>query len=719
MNWNQFWQAPIRAEISKIQKEVLDYSDSIFSGGAASSDDKIIELKGLEAYRDIMRDDEAKKCIKLRLSFMLPGLRFAPPGDSEEAIKSAALINGIMTRMRGATLTTFRELLKESLVTGLLIAEEVQEIITLPDFGDVIGLREIKRRPSESFQDNIKLDKHGNVLEIKQGTGSGSELCPLDRIIYYTFDGDSARPYGLSIFNACYNAWKLKRHVFRQFAVYLDSAASGVKTAIIKADQFTKHEAQALRILERLSHNTSIAIPDSIKLEIKQIAGTSGTHFIRAIEEVCNKAIRKAILYTETVGAEGQKTGSYASKYVDQEDVHEAMASEGYSFCEDAITEQVCRRLLDWNGFSNWPTPLAIPEPEAKRDADPVPVLDALTKAVQGGVINPALITEPIQEQIIRGLLNPAGIEYKTSEEQGESQKKSQAAAVIAAAAPPGRRRSDIIRMKNEAVAAEKTATDELNNTWSEVLPKMKNKLYRALFAKDGPVATQNYTNLRIAVEDNIKTDAKALNDTMTEILVERWDSGIKDAQSMLPVSAAAGLSISQAKQVLRNRVHEGLKGQYAQMESQVYYLLENALKDPPLSEIEIKSQLNNFFRDHGLAIATATFVGTGLAQSYNDARMSVFGPLQDADGISPETIIGYNVAVIVDEATTDTCLEWVGAFVRADDPNLPQPPLHYRCRTVLIPVYAGEEPWGGAQWATSADAKEKSALIPEGFGGV
>jgi uncharacterized protein with gpF-like domain len=73
-----------------------------------------------------------------------------------------------------------------------------------------------------------------------------------------------------------------------------------------------------------------------------------------------------------------------------------------------------------------------------------------------------------------------------------------------------------------------------------------------------------------------------------------------------------------------------------------------------------------------------------------------------------------------MDDFTTDTCEELNDKFFRVDDPNLPSPPLHHNCRSVLIPVFSGEEPWnGGKGWTSLEDSKKLSAGIMPGFGGV
>jgi uncharacterized protein with gpF-like domain len=72
-----------------------------------------------------------------------------------------------------------------------------------------------------------------------------------------------------------------------------------------------------------------------------------------------------------------------------------------------------------------------------------------------------------------------------------------------------------------------------------------------------------------------------------------------------------------------------------------------------------------------------------------------------------------------MDDYTTDECEFLNGQFFRVDDPNIPLPPLHHNCRSVLIPVFTGEEPWSPGGWTTLEQSKEWSGLTAPGFGGT
>jgi uncharacterized protein with gpF-like domain len=59
------------------------------------------------------------------------------------------------------------------------------------------------------------------------------------------------------------------------------------------------------------------------------------------------------------------------------------------------------------------------------------------------------------------------------------------------------------------------------------------------------------------------------------------------------------------------------------------------------------------------------------------------------SDAVRPY-IEAYQYQAIMDDVTTDFCREHDGQIIRADDPDLQriQPPNHFNCRSVLVPIF-------------------------------
>lgn len=104
-----------------------------------------------------------------------------------------------------------------------------------------------------------------------------------------------------------------------------------------------------------------------------------------------------------------------------------------------------------------------------------------------------------------------------------------------------------------------------------------------------------------------------------------------------------------------------------------------------------------------------STVVRTQATDFYNLARERVF----KGSGGAVETVV---FSAIIDDATTAVCLKLDNVTFRGlDDPALDaaRPPLHWQCRSVLLPIMVGEE------WEPTPKGRVQSAmkLIQVGFG--
>lgn len=695
-------------------------------GIGTTNEDLIIATKGIEGYRLMGRDAEVAADTDLRLVGMMPGAQIVPADADEDAKRASELVNAVMTAMKGSLLDVLRDqMLRESIVTGFSVTEPVKKFIDLPSFGGkIIGLDSLKVRPSENFNDSIRQDEHGNILYFEQTNVGNNVKATPDQVIYYPFRGMPWNPYGRSVYHAAWDDWFLKTNLKRLFSVFCTVNASGIRILTLPKETYKQDRSDATTFLKKLGEYASIVKPDDQDLEFQIPRGDAGNHFISGIRDLCNAEIRKAILYDETINAASEEGAIISStKAVAQDNVYGSMLAQGNAYAE-SISEQLFRRILDWNGFYTWPTPLLVPTPVPQRNADPVPILDAIVRAHTAGWL--PVMDDDVKQQIVRRAVDQIGVDFEEKAaapdtDEGEKQKDIQA--VHFAAAPPGRQRSDVLKLSREARQAEMEGQADLLKVWNTNLPALKKKLNNALFDPSGQWKSKDYATVRKAVEDNITTGGSKIRKTLTDMDVARYDSGVTDSAKMIPVRAAVSvtpvmISPSAAAKMLNQHVYLTMGKTYQGMTNDLYFILENAINGG-ISEREAMSQINTYLTEKGIPPGRATtIVNTTLSEAYNQGRMSLFSQLSDPDGTTPGGIIGYEYSAVMDDATTDICTEYNSQFFKVDDPSLPQPPLHYNCRSILIPVFTGEEPWGGGTWASFDKSKEMSTGITTGFGG-
>ena len=686
-------------------------SDDHSSGIDSDNTDLIVQTKGIAGYRKMRRDAEVSADTDIRLAAMIPGLQLLPADTDEDAKASCGFVESVLMTMRGDLLHTIRDqMCDEAVVTGFFVGEPKQKIIELPDYGKVLGLDSIQVRPSEGFSDNIELNEAGDIINLHQSTLKGDKDITLDDVLYYAFRGQPWNPYGRSIYYGAYDYWVLKRELMRLFADFTTVNASGIKEYSIEDKDFQKDKASALDRLVKMAGRASLVRKKSHELKIHIPPGTAGYNFIRGIKELCNVEIRKAILYDELINAEGVRTGSRSAREVSENVMYSVMATQGQAFCT-AIAEQLFRRILDWNGFERWPIPRLVPEATPKRDADPAPILQAVTAAYTAGVFTD--IPNDVREQMLRQALRPMGVDYiEDAPEVGDRKDETKAKEMIYFVnAPAGRTHADLMRMKREAIIAEKSGQAELTNVWKANLPNLKKKLNSALFDASGHWKSKNYGSIRKAIEENISAGGTGIRKTLTDMLVDRYDKGTTDAENMIPIKAAVTvtpvmITPTAAREMLRQRVHMTMGRTYSGMTDDIYYILERAINGG-ISERAAMAEVNEYLAGHGFTPGRATtIVNTSLSQAYNQGRMEIFNQLSDPDGVTPGGIIGYMYSAVMDDATTDICQEYDGLNFRVDDPSLPTELLHYDCRRVLLPIFSGEEPWSGKGWTSQNDSK-------------
>lgn len=726
MDWSRLIKAAVERRLTAAP-EVVE-TDAFAGLQLNTNPDGIVSTHGIEAYKEMLRDAEIYADLEIRLCGMMPGLQVIEADDSEEAEIAARLVRRVFDRMSGSMLLKLRDgILREALVSGFAVAEEVQEVYEDVEFGSVIGLRDLKVKPSENFE--IQTDAFGNIIAIQQRTMRGTIAAPLDRLIYYAFKGTSDNPYGRSILHGAYNAYKLKTHVFREYAMFLDANAGGIRKATINKNDFSQQRDKVKQILNRLSADTSIVLPDSVDLDIMLPSGSAGEHFVKAIREVCNKEIRKAILYDESINAEGMATGSYASKKVSQNIVYETLAIQGGAFAE-IIKEQLIKRILEWNGFDDYPTPILTAAPTMQQDADPASAITALSTAYTSGLITeplPIRVQEDIQRRMVEGFGATWVEELVETPDEGEARAEDDTPALVMFSAPSGRTKADMLRRKKRIKANEKIAVEKWLETAGETKGKLETAIGKVLFDRSGNWRTEITTNgvpklgaIRKALSSVSHTGGSLLRRMLTDVAFNEYELGKKDAQDMVPIEAAvlpsARLSQAQAAEIISQDVYMALSSYYTNLDKHLFYAVRNvtlAGGSPQLAALEIGGVVA---KELGATAGQRITQGI-LTSGYMMGQKEIFS------GIS-ENIAGWKYDATYDDVTCEDCIAWHDTFIAADDPGLPSPPMHGNCRCVLIPVYAGEDPGGwvsGGEWATSSEVGKLNSLHNNaiGYGGL
>lgn len=707
--------------------------------------DRVIAKRGLKAYRYMDGDDEASSAKELRISAMLPDLRFAAGDESDEAKRQQEFIIAALDKLPGGAVKTFTSIMDNSCVLGFSVCEKHKARGDIAGFSNAFYFENIRLLRTESFmhKDGLQANDAGIIDTFVEKSGFGSEARGgLDDVFYYAHQGSTLRPRGRSVYYPAYGGWNGKSKVQILFAVFMGVNAAGVKIGKIKEEDWynkTKREA-ALGILRELASKPNIVIPETMELTLDQPGAGVGGHFIDALERVYNKAIRKSILYDETMGVEGRYTASYASKEIADNVVSRTMLKLGKAYCR-VIQDQIVIPLLDMNGFDRTiPPPMPLPVPAKEADGNPQEVIASLSNGFMSGLFTVGL-PDNVQEEIIRRTTSSIDVDFEdltSTEERREttpeepytapwSREQKPPAIIHAGRTPKGRSRADILAMGKEFDGEMNKGILRIQTQGKITTDSQIQALSDSLFKGDSWRSTDS-TDIRIAIEKSISSGGRAMSKIIDGAVWDGWTVGKAHAQHILPqnIKAEAGsaspkhLTDEIARQLFRNKRYFKMDQVYGQMANKIYSMLIGMLDGHATAQDAIMA-IGEYLEDEGFTKPglARTIVETNFATAYSRSRQNLFSEIEDETGTVPGSISHYLYSAILDKYTTDLCRYRLHDVIWAvGDPNIVIPPAHYNCRSVLIPIFSGESFWRG-RLVDRKESRRLASYVPSGFGSV
>jgi len=713
----------VAVSLIQLAREQLYYSEVVMPQGVPTYRTDDIKLS---TYREMLEDPVVWSSLMIRSVATFPGYHLLPADESKEAQRVAEIVQSILDRMPGSFLSVVQEdILLEKMAMGFCVAELKQGLIPVHGRG-YVGLDAIKVKPAETFEDNLVLDRFGNVQAIKQRSmGRLIEADPETVLFLQNSRGSGKDPHGRSSLKAAVNPWIGNKHTFQSWQHYLDVHGGGRNVVSMPEEYMGTWSTPVFEGFKGMVNGTTVVIPDFVKHETTEPQGQGARVYLEAWQEGC-KQIRLAILGQEVVNAEGNVV-SLASREAQQNLLMTVFTIQGEALAEH-LSEQVVRRICMWNGL--YPAPRLLLLPKADPSTNVAEILTALGDATMKGVLTVPL--DPLtQVDLINQLLRQTNVEaLQINREEGKwafrrGSPKKESPVYELAAPSKARQRAEILKDRKELDKAVALTAAAFSEVWrKDVLPGIVDGIADDLFDAKGNWKSTSIAELDDAIDRRVKSKGNALRKVLDSHLEEQYHAGVRSAERQLPsgFSSAATLSYrrvtpAQALQILSRDVYRILGNHYGPLSEGLYFILRDGLRRG-LSERETMGKVSTYLTEHGLEGSATTIVQTALSTAYADARMDVFRPLEDKFGKTPGSIIGYEFSNPDDADTTEVCREWNGKFFPVDSEYRVEPPLHYNCRSVIIPVFAGESPWNdGGEFNSSQDLGKLPRPAPE-FGG-
>ncbi len=697
--------------------------------------DDLWQKKGdYSVYEKMCQDDQVSVCLRLKKDLILgDGGQFTPGDDNQDEI-----IDDLKAAFFDEYSGDFSNDLEEILTGyefGFSLTEKVFKLRTDGN----LGIKYLRTRHPNSWR--LHQDIKGNVEKYEQITVDGSLTINPKSVIHFINDPKFQNPYGYSDLRSAYNAWFTKTQVVRFFAIFLEKAASPIPYAAFDKNAPQSAVDKLFEILKSFQTKTALVVPKDIELKFLEARNSSGDAYTKAIH-LFNMFIGRALFIPDLLGFTGSETaGGSLALGKEQMNLFFMHIMRRREHLEGIINKELVKPIVTYN-FGDIPNPpkfrfkplddmQAVDLAKVWLDAVKGKAYEAndeeinhfrkLVKFPEGEVNRPDAgdpMLHPAVQQALGGHpmapVGPDGKPYTPDKnnplnpnKEGDDNKDPQDPAA-----------------KSGKLVSEKEITskggDPADKSGS-LPPDKKN------FGKFYNLPPGNYCKKVDfkSIENKLKDyDASLLNDVkpiVKKIMIDLKDQiQRKNILKSQDVSRIDGLSLKykkELKQVIKNSFMQLFKDAQSQAASELdksnfakpltneeflaaieaetfqyvgdyeYAILKRvrveliaAIKDGrPLSSV--LDVLDTDLKDLSEA-SLERYARTKHTEVMNNARVEYF----DSTGV----VAAYQYSAVLDDRTSDICAGLDGKIFEAG--SEPIPPMHFNCRSVLIPITKYED---------------------------
>lgn len=635
-------------------------------------------------YEKMINDDQVSVCLRLKKDLIL--------GDGANILAQESGHDEIVEDLNKALFDdydgNFVDDLEEILTSyefGFSITEKIFKIRE----GGFLGLKSLKTRHPNSWL--IYQDVHGNIEKFEQKTSDGSKDINKNSIIHFINNKRFQNPYGNSDLRAAYNAWITKLHVSRFFSIYLEKAASPIPVGRYDKSSPKGFADTLLNILKKFQTKTAISIPKEVEIEFLE-AKSNGEAYHKAIH-LFNMIIGRSLFVPDLVGFTGSETGGGSLALgKEQMNLFFMHIIRRRNSLEETINREIIKPIINYNFgiIENPPKFKFKPLDESKA----IELAKIWLEAIKGNAY------QPNKEEInhFRKLVKfPEGdVEFKQIENQFQNPSMD---------------------LKEESDLSDNGEKEESKITESD-----KKEFAKAYDQTPGDFHKKvNFKAMKNKLDDYDKSLMNEADPIVNKMLIDLKDQiekkKIVQNQNVDRIDSLSLKYKKELKQIFKNSFQQLYRDSIIQAKTEV--TKSNFAK--PLEEDKwlevIDQEVYNFIGDFEYTILKKTRVELIAAVKDGKPLSSVLGILDDQlkelsevqlerysrtkhtevmnNGRhdyfeSTGVVTGYQYSAIMDERTSEICSGLHGKFFKSG--TEPIPPMHFNCRSTLIPITKYEE---------------------------
>lgn len=606
---------------------------------------------------------------------------------------------------------SFEDILRDVLSTfeyGFSLTEPVYEIID-----GKYTYKSLKTRPPHTFKFN--LDDRGNVVKVIQSQPGGEKEFDPSLFIHHVYQQEFGNPYGLSDLSSAHAAWKMKKYVLRFYAMYLERWANPTMVGKYEPNM-DPNEIQRLHdMLKTLQSHTVFAFPNNVMIDLVFPQRDGGDSYNKAVD-LTNMMISRSILVPDLLGIGGSDTkgGSFALGK-EQFKVFLGTIYKDRQSLERKISLRLVRPLVKAN-FGDSPCEFKFIE---YTEDDISKYADIWVKAVSSHIFKPnpeeinhlrsitgfpegeVELPEPVETGPDGKPLPPGakpGEDKDDKKANGKDQDKEKQPP-----APPKDKEFSVKQFRKQTVYEQKVDFT--------VVEKILNSNETAITRELGQAAKRIWKDYIQQIREKgiiRRFRPEALNDIKPKFLKDMnlaFRNGFRDLfresideakNEILPNGVGKTLFVSKCfealmpdefEEVFESEAFKTVKDYSDTVVKKGGNILVNGIKEGQ-SEANIVTAMSDVLTDETETWISAV-VRTKTTEVYNLARRSYW----ENDDVAKQLVVAYQFSAIMDSRTSEICASLdEDIFERADEVARITPPLHFFCRSLLVPITKFEE---------------------------
>lgn len=694
-----------------ITTDMLKADSSLYSGYAERpyNPDDVAKMKGTFGIYDEMRRDDQVKAVLWLKKFMILGRGWDISVEHEEMQEIGDEIKDNLQSLESPDF--------DSALMNMLTHLDYGFSITEPIFTteEKVLLKSLKTRAPHAF--TLITDEYANLTGVEQNTASGTITVDGKGLIFLQHQYEFGVPYGVSDLQAAYRPWFSKKMVIKFWNIYLERFGNPFVVATFPGNLGKADKDKLLDILKNLQAKTGITVPEGVNIEV--LSPSSGTTDFEKAVNIYNSQIARSLLIPDLVGVGGSETsgGSY-SLGQKQFEAFFLTLEKIRGNLEAKINRYVVAPLLWWNYGKELKEGIRWKLNSIDKD-DKLRLLEIWTNAASYGVwkasddeVNYFRKTTGFPQ----GDVERINTTKPTINEEGNpllddvppsSKRKVKLAQTV--------KNTRNFSTKREFTSYEKRVDfQKIENDMKEIVEQSINALIPPLVL------------IREALLETIRKE-KIIEGKKTEKIVDMKLKYLKDLQIAWRVVLkdtfdrgwdTAEDEFKAIKPDTKKMQFVSPSALFEEMISDRSFFITGVMRDAIrkdagqiiLNGIEkghstqdVIHRLNEYFTKHYTPIVIQgqevgleevpgrleTITRTNMIKAYNQGRRNFFESEEAEDFVQ-----GYQFSAILDDRTTPVCEALDEETYRVGDPYIEKitPPLHFNCRSILIPITIDEK---------------------------